>query len=127
KRCHVMTWTWKRAADYSSVFLRVALGTSFFSAVADRFGLWGTHGSPRVAWGDFAHFVAYTGRLNWFAPPALVPFLAWATTVAEMLLGLALIIGLFTRVAALLSGMMLLLFALTMTLALGIKAPLDVT
>jgi uncharacterized membrane protein YphA (DoxX/SURF4 family) len=41
------------------------------------------------------------------------------------LLGLALIVGLFTRIAALLSGMMLLLFALAMTVALGVKAPLD--
>jgi hypothetical protein len=33
-----------RAADYGTVFLRFALGFSFLSAVADRFGLWGTYG-----------------------------------------------------------------------------------
>ena len=37
----------------SSVFLRFALGFSFLSAVADRFGLWGAFGEPRVAWGNF--------------------------------------------------------------------------
>jgi uncharacterized membrane protein YphA (DoxX/SURF4 family) len=42
-----------------------------------------------------------------------------------VLLGLALVLGFFTRVAALLSGLMLLSFALTMTFALGVKAPLD--
>jgi len=114
-----------RAADYSSVFLRFALGFSFLSAVADRFGLWGAYGQPHVAWGDFAHFVAYTGKLNWFVPATLLPTLAWVSTLVELSLGLALIVGLFTRIAALLSGMMLLLFALAMTVALGVKAPLD--
>jgi hypothetical protein len=53
-----------RATDYSTVFLRIALGISFLSAVADRFGLWGAYGQPNVAWGDFSRFVAYTGKLN---------------------------------------------------------------
>ena len=114
-----------RAADYSTVFLRFALGVSFLSAVADRFGLWGTYGQPHVAWGDFARFVAYTGKLNWFVPTILLPTLAWASTFAEMLLGLALVVGLFTRIAALLSGMLLLAFALAMTVALGVKASLN--
>jgi uncharacterized membrane protein YphA (DoxX/SURF4 family) len=114
-----------RAKDYSTVFVRIALGISFLSAVADRFGLWGAYGQPNVAWGDFSRFVAYTGKLNWFAPTAVIPALAWAATFAEVFLGLALVFGLFTRAAALLSGSMLLLFALTMTFALGVKAPLD--
>jgi uncharacterized membrane protein YphA (DoxX/SURF4 family) len=114
-----------RAADYSTVFLRTALGISFLSGVADRFGLWGTYGQPNVAWGDFSRFIEYTGKLNWFAPTAVIPALAWAATFAEILLGLALVLGFFTRVAALLSGLTLLVFALTMTFALGIKAPLD--
>ena len=33
-------------AKLSSLFLRLALGTSFLSAVADRFGLWGASGQP---------------------------------------------------------------------------------
>jgi uncharacterized membrane protein YphA (DoxX/SURF4 family) len=114
-----------RAADSIRVFLRIALGISFLSAVADRFGLWGAYGNPNVVWGEFSRFVAYMGKLNSFAPKALIPALAWAATFAEVLLGLALVLGLFTRVAALLSGLMLLLFALTMTFALGVKAPLD--
>lgn len=108
-----------RAADSSTVFLRFALGVSFLSAVADRFGLWGTYGQPHVAWGGFARFVAYTGKLNWFVPTILLPTLAWASTFAEILLGLALVVGLFTRIAALLSGMLVLAFALAMTVALG--------
>ncbi len=46
--------------NFSSVFLRLALGLSFLSAVADRFGWWGAFGHPNVAWGSFARFVAYT-------------------------------------------------------------------
>lgn len=46
-------------------------------------------------------------------------------TVAEFLLGVLLLLGLFTRIAAFLSGLLLLGFALTMAVALGIKAPLD--
>jgi uncharacterized membrane protein YphA (DoxX/SURF4 family) len=78
-----------------------------------------------VAWGDFDRFIACTGKLNWFVPAIFVSTLAWASTVAELLLGLALVVGLFTRIAALLSGIILLLFALAMTAALGVKAPLD--
>ena len=116
---------WNRLGDYSSLFLRLALGVSFLAAVADRFGLWGSFGQPNVAWGDFPRFVAYTAKLLWFLPPAAVPALAWAATLAETLLGIALVLGIFTRIAALLSGLQLLLFALLMTLALGLKAPLN--
>ena len=109
----------------SSVFLRFALGFSFLSAVADRFGLWGAFGEPHVAWGTFARFVAYTGTLNWFLPRAAVPTLAIVATCTETLLGILLVLGWQTRRTALLSGVLLLLFAVTMTGALGIKAPLD--
>src|SRR5262245_35589185 len=117
--------TSNRRKDDIMLLRRIALGIACLSAVADRFGLWGTYGQPNVGWGDFSRFVDYTGQLNWFAPTAVIPALAWAATFAEIVLGLALVLGFFTRVAALLSGLMLLVFALTMTFALGIKAPLD--
>ena len=110
---------------FSSVFLRLALGFSFLSAVADRFGLWGAFGEPHVAWGTFARFVAYTEKLNWFLPRSVDPALAIVATCAEALFGILLLLGWQTRATALLSGLLLLLFALTMTAALGIKAPLD--
>jgi uncharacterized membrane protein YphA (DoxX/SURF4 family) len=110
---------------YSSLFLRLALGLSFLSALADRFGLWGAFGRPNVSWGNFARFVAYTGKLNWFLPEAWIPALAIISTGAEALLGLCLVIGWQTRMAALLSGILLMLFGITMTAALGVKAPLD--
>jgi putative oxidoreductase len=51
--------------------------------------------------------------------------MAWAATAAELVFRFALILGLFTRVVAFLSGILLLAFALAMTFSLGIKAPLD--
>ena len=62
------------------VFLRLALGVTFLTAVGDRFGLWGQFGTTNVAWGDFARFIRYTGQLNPWAPVALLPALAWAAT-----------------------------------------------
>jgi uncharacterized membrane protein YphA (DoxX/SURF4 family) len=116
---------WAGLAKFSSVFLRLALGISFLSAVADRFGFWGVYGQPNVAWGNYARFVNYTAKLNWFLPAAMIPVLAMITTAAETLLGLLLVLGWKTRTTALLSGVLLTIFALTMTMALGVKAPLD--
>jgi uncharacterized membrane protein YphA (DoxX/SURF4 family) len=48
-----------------------------------------------------------------------------SATGAEILFGLLLVIGWHTRVAALLSGLLLLTFGVAMTLAIGIKAPLN--
>jgi uncharacterized membrane protein YphA (DoxX/SURF4 family) len=116
---------WTGLAKFSSVFLRLALGTSFLSAVTDRFGLWGGYGQPNVSWGSYARFVDYTAKLNWFLPAATIPALAVVATAAETLFGLLLVLGWKTRITALLSGVLLIAFALTMTMALGVKAPLN--
>ena len=115
----------KLMRDFSSVFSRLALGGFFLSAVGDRFGFWGALGRPNVTWGDFPHFIAYTAKLNWFMPSPTIPGVAWASTGAETLLGVALVLGAFTRVSAFLSGLLLLLFALVMTFALGLHVPLS--
>src|SRR5262250_1305047 len=114
-----------RLATFSSVFLRPALGISFLSAVADRFGFWGVYGQPNVSWGNYARFVDYTAKLNWFLPAAMIPALAMIATVGETVLGLLLVLGWNTRIVALLSGGLLTTFALTMTVVLGVKAPLN--
>ena len=114
-----------RLRGFTSLFLRLALGLSFLSALADRFGLWGAFGQPNVAWGTFARFVMYTGQLNWFVPEGLIPALAVTATCAEGLLGICLVIGWHTRTAALLSGILLILFGVTMAVAQGVQAPLN--
>ena len=107
------------------VFLRLALGVTFLSAVGDRFGLWGQFGTPNVAWGDFARFTQYTRQLNPWAPAALVPALAWAATATELVVGVTLLLGLFTKWSALVSGVLLLLFATGMSMGTGIKSALN--
>jgi uncharacterized membrane protein YphA (DoxX/SURF4 family) len=114
-----------RLGDFSSVFLRCALGLGFLSAVADRFGLWGPFGQPNVEWGTFSRFLEYTHTLNWYVPAALIAPLGVIATSAETLFGLLLIVGWHTRATALLSGLLLLSFGVAMTLALGVKAPLN--
>jgi uncharacterized membrane protein YphA (DoxX/SURF4 family) len=120
-----MKLSWEKLGAFGSVFLRFGLGLSFLSAAADRLGWWGAFGQPRVAWGDFARFVAYTGKLNWFLPGTMIAPLAVFVTVVEVALGLLLLAGWQTRITALASGILLLAFGLAMTLALGVKAPLD--
>jgi putative oxidoreductase len=103
------------------VYARIALGAAFLSAVADRFGLWGKYGG----WRNFANFEKYTAQVNSFMPTAMIPFLAWAATVAELLFGIALIFGIWTRWVARGSAVLLFLFGTAMAISFGIKSPLD--
>jgi uncharacterized membrane protein YphA (DoxX/SURF4 family) len=67
----------------------------------------------------------YAAKVNPWAPPALVPMLAWTATVAEILLGVALLVGLYTRLAGVASGVLLSSFAIGMTFGTGVKTALD--
>ena len=105
----------------ASVFVRLAIAAGFLSAVADRFGGWGPAGTPGVAWGNWASFVGYTGKLTgWLVTdPDLTQAMAMGATVLETGLGLLLLIGYQTRYATLGSGLLLLSFALSMTISAG--------
>src|SRR2546428_7920291 len=108
-----------RVATYDTVYVRLALAAGFLTAVTDRFGLWGPPGTTNVAWGDWNHFLAYTATLNPELPVAVIPPLGWLVTVAELALGVALLIGFLTREAAFLAGVPLLAFAVGMLLRAG--------
>lgn len=108
-----------------TVYLRIALGIGFLSAVADRLGLWGPPGTPNVAWGNFQNFLAYTAKLNPWLPASWIPTVGWIATLCEICFGGALIIGYRTRMAAVLSGLLTLAFAIGMVFGVGIHAPLD--
>ena len=110
--------TWERVGI---VYGRIALGSSFLSAVADRFGLWGKYGG----WGNFANFTRYVAQVNSFMPAFTIPFLAWAATAAETTLGILLILGIWPRWVALGSAILLFLFGTAMAISFGIKTPLD--
>jgi len=105
--------------------LRVTIAAAFLSAVADRFGLWGhrvrqmsigAHGSP---------FVNHTRLLTFYLPQSLAPITAIFATLAEAVLGVWLLVGWRTRIAAYASTALLLTFAFSMTLAVGVKSPLN--
>ena len=87
-------------------YARLALGAAFLSGIADRFGLYGKN----VGYGNFDNFVKYTARVNSFMPAFTVRYLAWGATVAELLLGLALVFGLWIRWTSLASAVLLVLF-----------------
>ena len=78
-----------------------------------------------MSWGDLSHFNAYVAKLNWFLPSAIIPALSWTTTALETLLAVALLIGWQIRWISLTSALLLSSFALTMAMALGLKASLD--
>lgn len=103
------------------LFLRLAISVTMLSAVADRFGFWGDNS----AWGNWENFEKYTRQLTFFLPETLSRFSAYAATFLEILFPLMLILGFKTKIAAYGTGILLLVFALSMTVALGVKAPLD--
>ena len=96
----------------------------FFTSIGDRFGWFGPPGAANVSWGTFARFTGYVAILNWYLPHSVIPALAWIDTVLEFLLGCALLAGLWLRSAAIVSALLLLAFGITMSIRLGIGAPL---
>jgi len=113
------TVNWER---WGILYARLALGAAFLSGIADRFGL---YTGRNVGYGNFAGFMSYTAKVNSFMPAFTIPFLAWAATAAELLLGVALILGIWPRWVALGSALLLVLFGVAMAISFGIKSPLD--
>lgn len=110
-----------RLERWALIYARIALGAAFLSGIASRFGWYGKD----VGYGNFANFVRYTGEVNSFMPAFTIPFLAWAATVAELILGVLLILGFWPRRTAFASALLLLLFGTAMAISFGIKSPLD--
>jgi putative oxidoreductase len=107
-----------------ALYLRLAIGSAYLWEVADRLGLLGKHGEPHVGWGDWAHFVAYARQVMGFLPSGLVPALALLATLGEGVFGLMILTGLYTRIAAIGSGILSFCFAIAMAISFGIDSPL---
>ena len=107
--------------QFPQLFLRLAISVTMLSAVADRFGFWGKNST----WGNWGNFEKYTQQLTFFLPEILSKFSAYTATFLEILFPLMLIFGFKTKIAAYGTGFLLLIFALSMSIALGIKVPLD--
>ena len=100
---------------------RLGVLYAFLSGIASRFGLYGKN----VGYGNFANFEKYTAEVNSFMPAFSIPFLAWSATAAELVLGIALILGVWPRWVTLGSAVLLALFGIAMAISFGIKSPLD--
>ncbi|SHG79829.1 DoxX family membrane protein [Flavobacterium johnsoniae] len=109
----------------AGLILRIVLAITMLSAVADRFGIWGAPGSNEVAWGNWENFVVYTQTLNPFATKSVAEILGSIATFFEVLLSLLLLFGFKTRIAALGTAFLMLLFALAMAISVSVKAPFD--
>ncbi|MCY1481969.1 hypothetical protein D3C87_364900 [compost metagenome] len=105
--------------------LRIALGVSFLSAVADRLGILGPFGERNIEWGNWDSFITYTATMMPFLDRPAVNIMGSIASIAEAVIGILLIIGFKTRLAAISSCILTLLFALAMTVFLGIKAPIN--
>lgn len=104
------------------LFLRIAIAIGFLSAVADRFGMWSKENS---AWGNWESFLEYNQTLIPWIPSSLVPTVGILATGAEIIFAIFLLIGFKTELFAKLSGILLLIFALSMTFTIGIKSVFD--
>jgi len=104
------------------LFLRLAISSGFLSAVADRFGIW----SKTVSvWGNWDSFLQYTELINPWFPKTMIPAIGILATTVEIVFAVCLIVGFKTELFAKLSGLLLLIFALSMTFSTGIKGAFD--
>lgn len=104
------------------LFLRFAISFGFLSAVADRFGIWSKEVS---VWGNWDNFLDYTQLINPWIPDSLIPTIGILATATEIIFAFFLIIGFKTELFGKLSGVLLLIFALSMTFSTGIKGAFD--
>ena len=98
---------------FPQLFLRIAIASTMLSAVADRFGFWGENS----VWGNWENFEKYTQQLTFFLPESLSKFSAYTATFLEILLPILLILGFKTKIAASATGILLLIFALSMCIS----------
>ena len=103
------------------LFLRFATAGGFLSAVADRFGIW----NYNLAWGNWESFVDFTRLINPWFPESMIQGVAITATSLEIIFAICLIIGFKTELIAKLSGILLLIFALSMTFSTGVKTAFD--
>jgi putative oxidoreductase len=105
------------------LYLRLALGIGFIIPVTDRIGWLGPPGHKAVSWGNWDNFAAYTNTLLPFLNRSMASVMGFLATIAEISIGVFLVIGYKTRIAAFGGFVLTLIFALCMALFLGIKAP----
>ncbi|MEZ2334687.1 DoxX family protein [Mucilaginibacter sp. RCC_168] len=114
----------KNSFKIPQFLLRIALGIGFLTTVSDRLGLLPS-GTRNMEWGAWDKFIDYTGTLMPFLDRPAVNVMGGLATFFEASIGILLIIGFKTRYVAIASSVLTLIFALSMTIFLGIKAPIN--
>lgn len=107
------------------LLLRIALGIGFLVTVGDRIGFFGPFGTRNVEWGNWERFIDYTTTMMPFLDRPAVNIMGTIATLAEAIIGLLLIIGFKTRISAIASFILTIIFTLAMSIFLGIKAPIN--
>ena len=115
----------KMLVSFSQLFLRIALGAAYLAFGLDRLGIWGKAGQHNVSWGDWQHFKKYASEVMNFLPYSIAGIFAITATIAEISFGALLIIGKWTKYAAIGSGLLSLMFAISMSISFGIVQPLS--
>jgi putative oxidoreductase len=115
----------KNSFKIPQLLLRIALGAGFLVTISDRLGLLGPFGNRNIEWGSWENFISYTNTLMPFLDKPAVNIMGAMATLAEAAIGILLIIGFKTRQVAIGSCILTLIFAISMTLFLGIKAPIN--
>lgn len=110
---------------FAQLYLRLALGIGFIVPVLDRLGLLGPAGQNQVSWGNWDSFINYTGMLMPYLNASLVNVMGLLATIAEVVFGILLIIGYQIRLSAIGAAALTFIFALSMAIFTGLKAPLN--
>lgn len=114
----------KRVLQIGRIVLRLCLSSAFLFAIADRFGVYGRHGTKGVSWGDWTHFLQFVAYLIKIGPRTFIPAIGATETIIEFSLAVALLLGIYPRMIAWSSAALLASFAVTMSIALGIPTTL---
>jgi len=122
---HSKSLNMKRFSSLIQLYLRLAIGIGYLVPALDRLGIWGKPGGKNISWGDWPHFLDYARQVMSFLPASLVSVLAVFATICELSFGVLLIIGKWTRFAAIGSGTLSFIFACSMAISFGIVSPLS--
>lgn len=115
----------KNTFDIPQLFLRIALGVGFILPVLDRSGWLGAQGIAGNAWGNWENFVSYTHSLMPYMSKPMTEIMACMATIGETIFGITLIIGFKTKLASIGSFLLTLMFALSMFVFAGYRAPFN--
>ncbi|MEQ1963941.1 MauE/DoxX family redox-associated membrane protein [Xenorhabdus khoisanae] len=110
---------------YATLIARYSLSIAFLVAVADRLGFYGEYGEEQITWGNFTVFLEVVKHLNPWAPDFMIPIFGWGVTLLEIILPICLMIGFKIKESALISAILLLIFAIAMATTGLLKSVFD--